>query len=719
MADSVAWKDWYIGEWGIPAGNVLGLDVSGDEKVTIAHFQSRIFDAVVGHLDQHPELDARIMGILVGYRVPGNFFEDAQRPNLQGGGGWSVAGNLQDLTSSTWYRRANQHYFAVVAMPPGARLTKSSLSPRFYLTARIDAPTLEQAKDLTRRARAISTHAAPLPDGDYIYHDYLDPGAPAGDVWYWLQQAVQCGVLNTPPGRFPWLAWESEYDPSPHCALHFSYYRLTGWQDVNWGGTPPGPRILAYALNSWGATTVRSTTGHGGRFVPNALFNGGFAAAIGATAEPYLTSQVDVSSLVWCLAEGWTLGEAMFRATPYHNWMWELNGDPLLRVPAWFGEPQNQPPARPSDLGPDEVVSGGCFELAIPRLTFVQSDPDSGDLLSFRLQIDDDPDFASPVVDYVSPPQPQGGASYTVGQPAGGGLYLAGEADVPLDPGAYYWRVRSSDGRESSEWAVARDGEPAFVVIPPAGLVVGVSDGGTVVSEDGRVGFYSVVLQSPPLEGAQVAVLSTPSPQLDLGSGGGVGVVLVFDRENWDRPQSVGVRAVDDDDCENEQVEALAFAVISGDPRYDGLPVPSLLVRVLDDQDCDHGEEDSSGIGLPPEPPPDQGGGVNPDPTPSGGVGEDSLSNGLPPLGGLSGGCGLGSLSAVVSAVAVGSSASRRAGRRGRRRGGGQSSEQTLEDDCMEGVQAVPIDQPAQSAGVEDRGLPDDAMGAVGVDFEL
>lgn len=654
VTDSVAWKNWYIAQWGIPETNTLGLNVSGDEKVSVTHFQTQIFDPVVNHLDAHPELSERVMGILVGYRVPGNFFEDAQRPNLQGGGGWSVACNLQDLTSSTWYRRANLHYFAVVAVPPAPRLTKSTLSFRLYMTARIDAPTLEQAKDLTRRARTISTNALPLPVGEYICHDYSDAGAPGGDVWYLLRAAVQCEGLNAPAGRFPWLAWESECDPTPSCAMQFSYYRLTGWQNVAWGGAPAGPRILGYALNSWGATTVRSTTAHEGRYVPNALFNGGFAAAIGATAEPYLTSQVDVSSLVWCLADGRTLGEAMFHATPYHNWMWELDGDPLLRVPAWFGDPPpNELPAAPGSLGSDEYVSGRIGDVATPQLLFVQSDPNLGDWLSYHIQIDDDVDFASPVVDYVSVSQPQGTAQYTVGQLAAGGTYLVGEPGLSLAPGAYNWRVRSSDGVADSDWAVANAGAVAFIVAVPAGVVIGETNGQTEVSEDGRTDFFTVALQAVPTAAAQVGILITPSDQLDLGNGGGTDLVLIFTPENWSLPQSVGVRAVHDAECRDDQWEAITFAVLSSDPAYANLSLADLIVHVIDDDDCDEQINGGGGPGLPSGEPPDPHNGEQtnlPDGGGDGGGFPDALA---PPMGGLGGGCGLGSLSGIALATTL------------------------------------------------------------------
>ena len=63
-----------------------------------------------------------------------------------------------------------------------------------------------------------------------------------------------------PAWRFPWVMYESETEPMPSCGLTFNYYRITGWDEVPWAASPLGSRIFALAMNSWGATTVRSTT---------------------------------------------------------------------------------------------------------------------------------------------------------------------------------------------------------------------------------------------------------------------------------------------------------------------------------------------------------------------------------------------------------------------------------------------------------------------------
>lgn len=342
--DSISWKNWYIQQWNIPVTNVFGLDVSNNEKIHVNDFINQIFNPLQNHLNSNPELKSKLMGIIVGYRVPGNFYSDSNNPPLQGGGGYSVSSNLRNMTCSNQYKVINPHYFGAYYQPATTRLTKATLTQDHYLTARLDGPDLDKVKQITIRARILHNRSSPLPIDDKLYYDYKDQCAP-GDEWTGLKFTVE-GVnpgdrdhTAKPKWKFPWIEFESETDNTPNCALRFSYYRLTGWNSVDWNGG--GSRICGFALNSWGATTVRSLTDHGGRYVPNILFNddGPFISALGATAEPYLSATPCPATVVWCLALGWTLGEAAFHSISYDNHMWELVGDPLLIVKPWFPIP--------------------------------------------------------------------------------------------------------------------------------------------------------------------------------------------------------------------------------------------------------------------------------------------------------------------------------------------------------------------------------------------
>jgi hypothetical protein len=104
--------------------------------------------------------------------------------------------------------------------------------------------------------------------------------------------------------------------------------------------------------------------------VPNALVNGGFAAAFGATAEPFLGNEPQPSTVLWCLAEGRTLAEASSHASPYVNYMWEAVGDPLMRVPYWFSA---EPTVDFSQSEYDANEGDGAVMLTV-RLSFASGE---------------------------------------------------------------------------------------------------------------------------------------------------------------------------------------------------------------------------------------------------------------------------------------------------------------------------------------------------------
>ncbi|UCG63506.1 MAG: hypothetical protein JSW12_12540, partial [Deltaproteobacteria bacterium] len=101
----------------------------------------------------------------------------------------------------------------------------------------------------------------------------------------------------------------------------------------------------------------------------------------------------------------------------------------------------------------DTFNTGSCTTDTTPDLQFDLSDPDSGDIVKYKIQIDNDSDFSSPVVDYT---EPTGSA-----EPRSNLIYTPS----PLSTGQYYWRVRAIDDEPAEGvWATANSGSVAFLV---------------------------------------------------------------------------------------------------------------------------------------------------------------------------------------------------------------------------------------------------------------
>jgi hypothetical protein len=154
------------------------------------------------------------------------------------------------------------------------------------------------------------------------------------------------------------------------------------------------------------------------------------------------------------------------------------NGDTIATVDMGADEFFiNTPPNDPTNLGPMEYTDGSTVADDTPTLTFYQSDLDATDTVQYTIQINNSPDFSSPMINYTSELLAQGDASFTVGQAEGSGTYSAGLEGQTLPDDDYYWRVMSTDQHSATSlWTYA--GTPAFELDtspppPPPGGTVG------------------------------------------------------------------------------------------------------------------------------------------------------------------------------------------------------------------------------------------------------
>ncbi len=131
----------------------------------------------------------------------------------------------------------------------------------------------------------------------------------------------------------------------------------------------------------------------------------------------------------------------------------------------------SQSPNAPASLGPTNLINGSIDSDTTPTLTFNLSDPDASDTVRFQIQIDNNSDFSSPLVNYTSGTSSQGARSFTVGQAVGTGSYSTGNSGQVLLSNNYYWRVKTIDshGLESS-YTVANGGNIAFEITSPPDL---------------------------------------------------------------------------------------------------------------------------------------------------------------------------------------------------------------------------------------------------------
>jgi len=108
------------------------------------------------------------------------------------------------------------------------------------------------------------------------------------------------------------------------------------------------------------------------------------------------------------------------------------------------------------------------------------------------------------------------------------------------------------------------------------------SEGTTKVAETGETSdSYQLICGLQPK--AEVSILLTfNSTQLALGTEKADSFSLTFNSQNWERPQTIELCAVDNALIERLKTSIISHTVRSSDSNYDGFVLPDLVVRVVD-----------------------------------------------------------------------------------------------------------------------------------------
>ncbi len=107
------------------------------------------------------------------------------------------------------------------------------------------------------------------------------------------------------------------------------------------------------------------------------------------------------------------------------------------------------------------------------------------------------------------------------------------------------------------------------------------SDGITNVTEGGSTDTYTVVLTNPPT--AEVTITINPDHQTTTGVNS-----VIFTTENWDKPQTVEIAAVDDNLVEGNHTEMITHTAISTDPNYHGIQINSVTANITDNDSANN-----------------------------------------------------------------------------------------------------------------------------------
>lgn len=113
------------------------------------------------------------------------------------------------------------------------------------------------------------------------------------------------------------------------------------------------------------------------------------------------------------------------------------------------------------------------------------------------------------------------------------------------------------------------------------GALVDQGGDGTQVTEGGATDSYTISLTTLP--SADVVITITPDAQIDLRAGPATAITLTFTSANATTPQTVTVRAVDDDVIEDDHTAVIRHVSTSGDNTYDNLQF-NVAVEIVDNE---------------------------------------------------------------------------------------------------------------------------------------
>ncbi|MCD6377464.1 MAG: hypothetical protein J7L99_01290, partial [Planctomycetes bacterium] len=156
-ADSRAFADYCVESLSIPRCNLCPLpNASGNETLTdYATFQAEVENDLSDWLDRNPTVKSNCMCFLIGYGVPGYFYHNGLKH--------SATSRLMNFGATFSSKSSNPLYNPDTV----ERLTKSTLGGK-YLSVRIDADTLANAKAMIDRSLTVSALSA-LPATDILY----------------------------------------------------------------------------------------------------------------------------------------------------------------------------------------------------------------------------------------------------------------------------------------------------------------------------------------------------------------------------------------------------------------------------------------------------------------------------------------------------------------------------------------------------------------------
>ena len=342
--DGLELADYYQAAHGVPAENIFGVAVTTDEEMGREEYDG-LYDIGgihTNHLKQvvedylHHTSDAagtplkdKIYFIVLTKGMPLKIRPYGSGSDVNTADNSSLSASLSLLFQNVPIAgRLSNPYFNP---DPGNTKTKSFRPFTYsnnavtlsYLVTRIDAYSVESAKDIIDRAvnAQLSSTSVFVLDDDNKPYDYMFNA-------YWGLKYANQHVVPDPWSDSPaWITTASQ--PVMGYASHGTYAAMppdyiNSTLNFQWAS---GALFVSY--ESYNAQSFRTTSPHGqlADFI-----NAGGTGGVGYVYEPWTSGMAHEEVLFPMYSIGYTLAEAAYMSMPYLSWTVTVAGDPLCRV---------------------------------------------------------------------------------------------------------------------------------------------------------------------------------------------------------------------------------------------------------------------------------------------------------------------------------------------------------------------------------------------------
>jgi len=331
-ADSLEVAEYYRDARNVPGDQLVAIACSDEEILSSqASFAAEVEDLVNTAITTPPLNGRDIYVIILGYNVPGGFYDGQDLI--------SSVSRIMRIGHAYTKKEGNTFYI----QKSENNLYEPADTGYAYIVARIDAPTVDAAKNIIDNNTQFIRQR--VVNGRF----YLDPYFGLSSELYDVYQAVlyEFAAKNIPQLKIPlrMTVTDDPYvDPCFACLEQDSFYwgGLADYASDSFFLSTNTARVFLYSMDTEPAATVKDTTET--QWVEVALSNS-YCSAAGGMSATSPDEFLSAGGFFTTLEEGGIIGEAFLFSLPYFNCPITFIGDPLATTtfPEYNTDTANQP----------------------------------------------------------------------------------------------------------------------------------------------------------------------------------------------------------------------------------------------------------------------------------------------------------------------------------------------------------------------------------------